>query len=1011
MPGAKSRKKDLYLGKSLSDLNKFAEVKELGPNVNVIIKSADKLYKEASKHDDLADEERSYVLFMKYFNVISQAKRKPDYKKQKEYYDSLIGNRNQLHAIERAEKLSKSLNDRYDLIEAESVAKKLEALDIKSKNKQTDKEKDKKEPVEVEKGESENGSVSQEKKTEVVNSIKPTGLYNLIKDKTSQILIIDVRTISEYKESHLDNKYCINVPIDIVPPGTTCNRIEKELSEEYKSLWLQRGNVDHIILLDWNSTLSTTTVGTTLNTLKDALFKYDSKFILKSEPLILEGGYSQWLLYYPMLTTNPHINRPQPTVKEPLALFVNQNNLYPSVSSDLKPSGIKNTNIAQSPKSQIPSNSASNSVKTLPSDNLPEETDSKNSQSVKQLEEELKKIENLEKIRKKQEKDVADLMRMKRNLQEDLKKEKSNQDEMRIKEKEEEELRKKEIERLEQELQDKQEEENLQQEREKQRKLDQIKQQQKEAEEERRRQEEQRQKEEREQIAQERQRAENERLAQERLRAEKERLSQEKVKAENERLAQEKVKAENERVVYATPGLPVGWEKRLDRNTNRYYYIDHNKGQTHWEPPNSTPTKAKLKEEPTTPSSSSSGLKRSFSSPDIMKLMAEEQQQKQQPSVNRSVKPSPRIEPKTYIKAPVKRRDLNPVYGNVGAALTGLRNLGNTCFMNSTIQCLNHTTPLVTYFLNDYYERDINRSSFLGMNGEVVDEFAVVTKALWSGQYRCITPRDLKSTIGKYNPMFAGYEQQDSQEFLTFLLDGLHEGLNEVKRRPQIPDQNNDNIPDREAAELAWANHKKVNSSVIVSLFQGQLKSTVQCRTCGKQSVTFEAFMYLSLPIPDKSRCTLKDCIQTFLRPEMMTGSSRYKCSVCKVPRDAVKRIELWKLPAILLIGLNRFVSDGMWMQKKTNYVDYAVTDLNLSGYIAGPVSKTYNLYAVSNHYGTMEGGHYTAYCQNPSSRKWYKFDDHEVYDISSSDVKSSAGYLLFYTSMKLPVPEYKPQF
>ncbi|GFR96123.1 ubiquitin carboxyl-terminal hydrolase 8 [Elysia marginata] len=427
--------------------------------------------------------------------------------------------------------------------------------------------------------------------------------------------------------------------------------------------------------------------------------------------------------------------------------------------------------------------------------------------------------------------------------------------------------------------------------------------------------------------------------------------------------------------------LPPGWEKRLHQTTNRYFYIDHNRGVTQWSPPEMPSTAnlkgtytTTLKEEPSV--SSSRGLSRSHSSPDIKKQLEEEEEKSKKiaprPSVNRGSKPVPRAQNQVVKQTAhsLRKRDLNPVYGNVGPALTGLRNLGNTCYMNSTIQCLNNASPLITYILNDDYISDVNRESSRGMYGEVVDDFAVVVKALWSQQYRSITPRDLKAVVAKYNPMFAGYQQQDSQEFLTFLLDGLHEGLNE-----------------------------------------GQLKSTLRCGTCSKTSVTFQAFMFLSLPIPSFSKCSLQDCIRAFLKPEMMTGSSRWKCPRCKVERDSEKRIEIWKLPPILLVGLNRFYSEGMWMQKKSSYVDFPVNGLDLSQYIAGSRPRNhYNLYGISNHYGTMEGGHYTAFCRNPVNKRWYKFDDQDVYEISTSDVKTSAAFVLYYTSIEMPAPRYVPR-
>ena len=117
-----------------------------------------------------------------------------------------------------------------------------------------------------------------------------------------------------------------------------------------------------------------------------------------------------------------------------------------------------------------------------------------------------------------------------------------------------------------------------------------------------------------------------------------------------------------------------------------------------------------------------------------------------------------------------------------GRGRTGLKNLGNTCFMNSVVQCLSATTLLSEYFINDMYLRHINRKNPLGRGGEVVEEFAVVIKALWSGQYRSISPRDLRDTVYKYVPEFRKHmgHHHDSQEFLLFLMDGLHEDINQV---------------------------------------------------------------------------------------------------------------------------------------------------------------------------------------------------------------------------------------
>jgi len=124
-------------------------------------------------------------------------------------------------------------------------------------------------------------------------------------------------------------------------------------------------------------------------------------------------------------------------------------------------------------------------------------------------------------------------------------------------------------------------------------------------------------------------------------------------------------------------------------------------------------------------------------------------------------------------------------------------------------------------------------------------------------------------------------------------MDGLHEDLNEVKHRSQIKIVDNDKLPVHEAAEKAWEAHQQLNRSLIVSLFQGQYKSTVECLHCGKQSITFDTFMYLSLPIPTptNNKCvTLKDCLQLFLKVEKMTGASKWFCPACGDRREAEKK-------------------------------------------------------------------------------------------------------------------------
>ncbi|XP_022744201.1 ubiquitin carboxyl-terminal hydrolase 8-like isoform X3 [Durio zibethinus] len=196
-------------------------------------------------------------------------------------------------------------------------------------------------------------------------------------------------------------------------------------------------------------------------------------------------------------------------------------------------------------------------------------------------------------------------------------------------------------------------------------------------------------------------------------------------------------------------------------------------------------------------------------------------------------------------------------YRGIGLlGLTGLQNLGNTCFMNSAIQCLVHTPQLVDYFLGDY-QKDINYENPLGMNGELALAFGELLRKLWAPGAMPVAPRMFKFKLAKFAPQFSGYNQHDSQEFLAFLLDGLHEDLNRVKCKPYIEAKDAEGRPGEEVADEYWQNHLARNDSIIVDVCQGQYRSILVCHICKKVSVTFDPFMYLTLPLPSTTMRTM----------------------------------------------------------------------------------------------------------------------------------------------------------
>uniref|UniRef100_A0A8C9TH35 Ubiquitin carboxyl-terminal hydrolase n=1 Tax=Scleropages formosus TaxID=113540 RepID=A0A8C9TH35_SCLFO len=212
--------------------------------------------------------------------------------------------------------------------------------------------------------------------------------------------------------------------------------------------------------------------------------------------------------------------------------------------------------------------------------------------------------------------------------------------------------------------------------------------------------------------------------------------------------------------------------------------------------------------------------------------------------------------------------------------LCGLCNLGNTCFMNSAVQCLSNIPPLTEYFLKDKYQDELNMDNPLGMRGEIAKVYAELIKQLWSGKYSYVTPRPFKTQVGRFAPQFSGYQQQDSHELLAFLLDGLHEDLNRIRKKPYIPLKDAEGRPDEIVAQEAWENHIKRNDSIIVDIFHGLFKSTLVCPVCSKVSVTFDPFCYLTLPLPMKKERTLDVYL---VRLDPLAKPTQYKLTVPKV--------------------------------------------------------------------------------------------------------------------------------
>lgn len=337
--------------------------------------------------------------------------------------------------------------------------------------------------------------------------------------------------------------------------------------------------------------------------------------------------------------------------------------------------------------------------------------------------------------------------------------------------------------------------------------------------------------------------------------------------------------------------------------------------------------------------------------------------------------------------------------------------MGNTCYMNATLQCLANTIPLALHFLSDRYKDDIDRDSH---RGETAHEFKNLLGQMYYYNDKSVSPKGFKSLMGRLFNVYAGYEQQDAHEFLLNFIDKLHEDLNRAihRRGTTAP------LGPAEEASLSlnarinrfWSQHVDRHLSVISDLFEGLLVSSLTCLVCRKSSSSFEVFSCLSLPIPavTGSVSNLQDCLKLFLETESMSGEAAWDCPSCKQKRKAEKRMIIARLPKILIIQFNRFRCETAWQSKKLQtYVHFPSNSFDMNAYVdhtrVGTQKRPlYYLYAFLNHYGTLATGHYIAYCRTGLGGPWYMYDDASVTEVTLSESDKRNAYILFYTSVDM---------
>lgn len=351
-------------------------------------------------------------------------------------------------------------------------------------------------------------------------------------------------------------------------------------------------------------------------------------------------------------------------------------------------------------------------------------------------------------------------------------------------------------------------------------------------------------------------------------------------------------------------------------------------------------------------------------------------------------------------------------YTPVPRGNTGLRNIGNTCFLNSVLQSVFATPLFSDCFLSGRWEQDL-----ISRNKGVAAAFAnlignLKTKETGTGYSRYssgASTYELKSSLSKATKHFMGFDQEDGQEFLRLLLETLHEDLNRVTTKPPYQELKEDKTKKLQFNSDIWWNYNlKRDDSIVNDCFAGQLFSKITCTRCNNESFAFDNFMDLSLSFTRSlsilAGFSLERMLEHFLKEEPLDED--FYCTQCKKPQKSKKKFTIWRLPHILVFHLKRFSQSRFRREKLRHPITFPM-QLDMSPYVKestdDSVNRTnYELYAIVNHSGDLEGGHYTAECKNPYDNKWYNFNDDSVssFDMRNKSYSSDGSgyaYLLFY--------------